>query len=467
MTRQLLITLFIGASSVGVSFFGEFSLYGMGAPASSQAKQIDLFGQMRPEGALFKAVPLLVLYLVDPLKKDSEVTLEELKKTAQAVAENLQRTGQFTVAVKEGKAPATEGEVKHLFQKEFPLVLFLQKGENDRSFEWRLYDVPDEYLIKGKKYIKRGTTIHDYAANLADDIWPVLTKQSSSFSTKIAYVKRKRTTAKRPLSVVCITNSNGSSEQELIKVPGTYVGLYWHHDAAFPCLFCSEFTRFNVRLISATLKGRKSIVLNVEGTCVGISVAHDNNKAVYCRSGTIWHHSFDYAAKKSIHRAVIKNEGKNVSPTLLENGDIIFCSDSKLIKQGHPQATGPQICSFSAADGSISLITTDGYCVGPSYCQLTKKIAYSKKMKGVMQLWIYDCTTKKHQQLTFDEGNKIDCCWSPCGNYLVYCLSHKRESRIAVMHVALKVKSFITPQGEYCTSPSWSPVYETVPYVTR
>ena len=82
-----------------------------------------------------------------------------------------------------------------------------------------------------------------------------------------------------------------------------------------------------------------------------------------------------------------------------------------------------------------------------------------------MQLWVYDCVSKKHQQLTFDEGNKIDCCWSPCGNYLVYCFSHKRESRIVLMHVALKVKSVITPAGEHCSSPSWSPVYDTVPYV--
>ncbi|MBA2306853.1 hypothetical protein H0W26_01810 [Candidatus Dependentiae bacterium] len=433
--------------------------------APEPVKQLDLFGQMRPEGVRLKAVPLLVTYLVGQLIEDQDASIEELKQIAQAVGDNLKRTGQFTVTVKECKAPATQGDLKHLFQKEYPLVLFIQQGEASRFIEWRLYDVPDEYLIKGKKYIKRGTTVHGYAANIADEIWPVLTKQSSSFSTKIAYVKRKKTASKRQASVVCVVNSDGSHEQELIKKPGTYVGLYWHHDASYPCLFCSEFTRFNVRFISASLKGKKNIVLNLEGTCVGISVAHDNNNAVYCRSGTIWHHSFDPVAKKGTHRVLIKNDGKNVSPTLLENGDIIFCSDSKQIKQGHPQATGPQVCYFNRTEGTTTLLTTDGYCVGPSYCPLTKKIAYSKKSKGVMQVWVYDCMSKKHQQSTFDEGNKIDCCWSPCGNYLIYCFSHNRESRIVLMHVALKVKSFITPAGEHCSSPSWSPVYDVVPLV--
>ncbi|MBA3751406.1 hypothetical protein H0X06_01210 [Candidatus Dependentiae bacterium] len=447
----------------GFLFFGQ--VYCSSHVCSETAKQIDIFGSLGLEGVQHKALPLLLTYLVGSEKGTAQVMNSELKAIAYKVAENLQKTGQFSVMVKECVAPLTAGDLKHLFQKEYPLALFLQEGASACSIEWRLYDVPDEYLIKGKKYAKRGKTVYGYAANIADDIWPVLTKQSSSFSTKIAYVKRKKTVSKRQLSVVCIANSDGSHEQELIKKPGTYVGLYWHHDKSFPCLFCSEFTRFNVRLISASLRGKKNIVLNLEGTCVGISVAHDNNKAAYCRSGTIWHHSYDAVEKRGVHTVLIKNEGKNVSPTLLENGDVIFCSDSKQLKQKYPQANGPQICYYTAADKSISLITQDGYCVGPSYCALTKKIAYSKKVKGVMQLWVYDCISKKHLQITFDEGNKIDCCWSPCGNYLTYCYQNKRESRIAVIHVVLKIRFFITPANEYCMSPSWSPVYDTVPQI--
>ena len=264
MVKKLITVLLLGGSA----------LHGGAANqnASESTKHIDLFGQMRPEGVKLKAVPL-VAYLtgepvIDPPVAQTNSTqdpLGELQQIAQAVAENLQRSGQFIVSVKESTAPAMQGDLKHLFQKEFPLVLFLQRGDAPRFIEWRLYDVPDEYLIKGKKYVKRGTTVHGYAANLADDIWPVLTKQSSSFSTKIAYVKRKKTTAKRQRSVVCVANSDGSREQEVIKTPGTYVGLYWHHDTVNPCLFCSEFTRFNVRFIAASLKGKKNIVLNVRG----------------------------------------------------------------------------------------------------------------------------------------------------------------------------------------------------------
>ncbi len=404
------------------------------------------------EGVQKEALPFLIA--VTP-EQDAE-----LYHIAELLAQNIQRSGQFRVKVKGCTAPSTASELEKLLDKSYPLELFLSQSPDKKHVQWRLYDVHDGHLIKGKSYAKRGTLAHGYAAHIADELWPVLTKQSSSFSTKIAYVKRKIGPAKRQRSVVCVVNSDGSFEQEIIKKPGTYVSLYWHHNTQFPCLFCSEFTRSNVRLISVTLQGKKTIVLNLNGTCVGISVSHDNNKAVYCRSGTIWQYSYDEREKKGLHTPVIKNDGKNVSPTLLANGDIIFCTDSRKIRQG---SSGPQICRYSPATNSIKLLTQDGYCVGPSYCAQNDKIAYSKRIQGVMQLCIYDCKTHQQYQLTSDSGNKIDCCWSPCGNYLVYCFQQGRESRIALMHVVMKKRTFITSLDEYCTCPSWSPVFDTLP----
>lgn len=421
---------------------------------SLQATPLEVNLAALGEGTKQEALPLLLA--VTP-SQDKELT-----DIAQLLAKNLQRSGQFKVTVKGFEVPATQTELDKMLDKAYPLEIFLSK-EGDKHIAWRLYDVHDAQLIKGMKYAKRGRFLHGYADNLADELWPVLTKQAGSFSTKIAYVKRKKAAAKRERSVICVVHSDGSHEQELIKKMGTYVSLYWHHDRTNPSLFCSEFTRFNVRLISCNFQGRKKVVLNVPGTCVGISVSHDNNKAVYCRSGVIWKYWYNHAEQRSEHAVLIKNEGKNVSPTLLDNGDVVFCSDARKLKKGFPQAIGPQICRYHAADGSITLLTKEGYCVGPSYCPLTQKIGYSKKVKGVMQLFVYDCRTQTHQQITSDPGQKIDCCWSPCGNYLVYCVQQGAESRIALIHVAMRKRTYITPAGEYCTCPSWSPVYDTVP----
>ena len=391
----------------------------------------------------------------------------DLMQVARILAKNLERSGQFVVTVKGFAVPQKENDLTQLFDAQFPLEIFLNSSDEGKAIGWRLYDVPDKKLIKGKKYYKRGKLLHGYADNIADDLWPVLTSQPSSFSSKLAYVKKRDTLGKkkRDRSVVCIANSDGSQEQIIIPKLGTYVALYWHHDTHNPCLFCSEFTRFNVRLISSNLQRQMRTVLNLKGTCVGISVAHDNNKSVYCRSGTIWQYAYDPVQKQGVHKPLIHNEGKNVSPTLLDTGDIIFCSDSGTLRKGC-SSLGPKIYRYAGRDGSITRITNEGYCVGPSYCKRTNKIAYSKKINGVMQLCIYDCSKNVDTQITFDAGNKIDSCWSPCGTSIVYCYQKDRASRIAIIHARMKKVVFVTPATEYCSCPSWSPVYDSVPVIS-
>ncbi len=384
---------------------------------------------------------------------------------AKLLAQNLERSGQFKVTINKYKIPTKQSELDRLFDKKYPLQIFLEHDDKGNAIKWRLYDVPDKKLIKGMKYTKRGNFAHGYADNIADVLWPILTSEPSSFSTKLAYVKRRAPKGKRQQAIVCVSNSNGSHEQVVIPKLGTYVSLYWHDDTNNPCLFCSEFTRYNVRFASTNLHGRKSTVLNLKGTCVGISVSHDNNKAVYCRSGTIWLYTFDPKTKKGIHKVLIANEGKNFSPTLLRNGDVIFCSDAASLRKGS-SSTGPKIYRYNAKDRTSDLLTKEGYCVGPSYCVTNGKIAYSKRINGVMQLFVYDTKRTKETQLTFDQGNKIDCSWSPCGRYIVFCYQRNRTSRIVVIHVAMRHRTYITPAREFCSCPAWSPVYAEVPVVT-
>ncbi len=410
------------------------------------------------EHAMLKAMPLLLGVTPEDDK--------ELYAIAQTLAKNLERSGQFTVTLKGLQEPTKKSDLDALFDTGYPLQIFLSHSDNGKSIAWRLYDAADKHLVKGRKCTKRGALAHGYADNLADDIWPVLTNQPSSFSSKLAYVKKRTAPGQkdRQRSFVCISNSDGSHEQIIIPQMGTYVSLYWHLDKNNPCIFCSEFTRYNVRFASANLKGQKRTVLDLKGTCVGISLSTDTNKAVYCRSGTIWEYSYDQSRMQAAHKVLISNDGNNVSPTLLPSGDVIFCSDAASLSKG-AKSRGPKLFKYSASDKSVTMLTKDGYCVGPSYCKANDKIAYSKKLNGVMQLFVYDTVKNKDMQITFDPGNKIDCCWSPCGNYIVFCYQNGRTSRIAVMHVALRKRNYITPAHEHCSSPAWSPVYDEVPVV--
>lgn len=375
----------------------------------------------------------------------------QLKKICDILSSTLQSSGQFSVKTKSFNVLKNISQIKKLYDEGCALAVFLTKSQN--AIDWRLYDTIDGAMVTGKRLVKFTEDIYVQTYRLADQIWNALTQQKGSFSSKIAYVKRLKNDQ---ASVICVADFDGSNEKIVTKLPGTYVGLYWDANTQNKRLFCSEFTRFNVRIISLTLTGKKKVVLNFKGTCVGVSLSPDNNQVLYCRSGDIWFYKHNPLTKRGIHVNLIKNSGKNIYPILLPNGDIVFCSDAKELRTGYPGVKGPQICYYKSKDKSVKLITTEGYCIAPNYCSLSNKLAYSKKVNGYFQIFEYDFMTNKHKQLTFDKSHKMDACWSPCGNYIVYCIKRGPKSQIALFHLALKSQKYLTKPHECCSSPSWS-----------
>jgi Tol biopolymer transport system component len=406
---------------------------------------VDIGKETLGIGALTSSVKLLLC--VAP--QDQQLTLY-----AKIIQANLQRTGQFLLSIEACNIPTKKADVKKLFDKGYSLVVFLNHADNDQALEWRLYDVSEASMVKGRKVIKKDLSEHALANILSDELWLALTQQPSSFSSKIAYTKRIPATRKFQ-SIICFCNPDGSEETTLIKTPGTYVSLYWYTDASVPTLFFSEFTRFNARLVSFMLQGNKKIVLDFNGTCVGISLSQDANKAVYCRSGEIWLYTYDSLTRKGKHVKLISNDGKNISPILLENGDVIFCSDASQLSA----VKTPHIFLYHTATKSVKPLAKDGFCVGPAYCPRTQKLAYSKRINGTLQIFICDMKTGSHKQITSDAGDKLDCTWSPCGSYLAFCYQHNRTSRIALLHVGLNKRFYITSDKAYCANPAWSPTY--------
>ena len=188
------------------------------------------------------------------------------------------------------------------------------------------------------------------------------------------------------------------------------------------------------------------------------SFSPDGSKVVFCRSdngkSNLYLYEYDKALlQKTRLEKLTDNDGNNISPTVRDDGDVIFCSDA--------ESKGPQICYYHAFTKQIEILTTDGYCAAPSFCEKNKQIAYTRYNNGVMQLFIYDMMTKKHSQTTFDSGNKQECTWSPCGNYLAFCIEDGIKSRIAVLNLLTAERTYLTPPNARCRYPSWSPYYTT------
>lgn len=368
---------------------------------------------------------------------------------AEGIKKDLEFFGQFSVEIERLLAVRTKHEMQEWHEQGYQFALFMSQNF-DGAIEWRVYDTQQALMLKGKKYIPQGSSEHFWAHTIADEVVNVLTGMPGFFSTKIAYCKDVKV-GKKKYKHVCVASFDGSNENVLVTTPTINIAPRWNRDYANPLLFYSESTNSNIRLMTVNMNGQRRIASNFDGLNMLPSFTKDGKKVVYCisRGGGSCQ---IYFYEKGKFKRLTKNNGNNVSPAFSDEGDKVFlCSD---FETGHPQ-----IYAYDVKTEDLERITASGYCTSPSYCSRTGKVAYSKMVSGLMQLFVYDTQSKTHTQLTSDTGNKDECSWSPCGNYLLYSVEKGRSGRLAMLNVNSLHQRFITSEHEHCSYPNWSPAY--------
>lgn len=385
----------------------------------------------------------------------------ELLPVARQIKKDCEFTGTIAMTIKECALPKTKKEVCVLFEQNYQLVVYLYETKNKLGVKWRLYKrVADDTavaLIKEQYHAKDGPEYLSLGHSIADALWPVLTGKPGFFSTKIAYCKavppiRKKGRQYKHIKHIYIVDFDGSNARLLVDTPTLNIAPRWHKSSTCPLLFYSECRASNMALMKVNLRGEKSVVSNEDGLNMLPSFSPDGTGVAYNISRDIYRQMLDPQTQKITKEKIISNKGNNVSPNLLDNGDIIYCSDE--------ETKDPQIYYYHALTGKKERLTSEGYCTCPCYSSATKTIAYVRRVKGVAQLFVYNLDTKKHTQITFDQGHKEEPSFSPCGNYLVFSIEQGSKSRIAIMDLETKERRYITPEDVHATYPRWSPLFE-------
>lgn len=383
---------------------------------------------------------------------------QTLQKVADIIVADLQASGQFYSKKHQlNAAPKNAEAIKAFFVQGYHFVLIINNSSKKKSIEYRLFDATTGIMVPHASgaYHKRGKSVEGWAHHIAAVIWPIITGQQSMFMSKIAYCKEVIRDNGVPVKHICVADHDGSNEQTIVAIPTVNVAPRWSCDIRNPILLYSEYTNTNVRLVSVDTQKKRRIVSNFEGINMQPEFSTDGSMVVYCASRGDGRCQI-YQYKKGELVLIAPNEGNNVSPTLADDGKTIyFCSDF--------QTGSPQVYAYHTDTGQQRRITNGGYCASPAYCQKRKQLVYGKMMNGEMQLFLYDEKSKEHTQLTFSAGNKEECCWSPCGNYIAYAQTKGRQSRIAVFNLITKKERFITPASVCCSYPAWSPRYEQLP----
>jgi len=390
-----------------------------------------------------------------------------LKQIATQLNKNITWSGQFDVQVVPFGEQLSKKRITQLFKENTPLAVFLSVTDKD-TIEWRVYDTMRAQMVAGKKYKKRGELVRGWAHNIADNVWPVLTGQQGFFSTKIAFAQTTKGPKGKSIKHIYVADYDGSNKELLVDTPTVNVAPRWNADKNNPLLFYSEYTNTNIRLMVSDTKKRRKAVTNADGVTMLPAFTRDGKKVVYCSSRGDGNCQLYFYKKGKLRRVAFKDkktgksllDGNNISPTISADGKTIyFCSDF--------QTGRPQIYVYHIRKRKLERLTQGGYCASPSYCEKRNALAYAKIVGGTMQLFVYDLGKKTHTQITKDAGNKEECSWSPCGNYLVFSVEHRDKSRIAMRNLLTKKRIYLTARSDYCCYPAWSSYYAKFPAVSR
>lgn len=376
----------------------------------------------------------------------SHATLDAM---AHVIERDLSWSKQFDVTVMTREQKPTKSDVSAYATQGCPLVLFLN-AHDATSVAWRLYDTLQGTMLVGKRTVISGDP-RATAHAIADAVWQMVTNNKSCFKSTIAYCKEASLANGRAIKQLCVADYNGDNERALVTLPTIMVAPRWHTTTANPLLFYSEYTSHNVRLMTVDMQGRRKIVVDADGINMLPAMSPDGKKFLYCSSHGKSGCQVYYGDATGV-RNITDNEGNNIAPTFTPDGNAFyFCSDYEVGK--------PQIYRYAFDTQLTTRITKGGYCASPHCSPTHGNVVYAKMVSGSMQLFVYDPRTHAHTQLTHSAGSKDECCWSPCGEYVLYNREERGSNRLAVYAMATGEQRYITPAGVHCSYPAWSGNY--------
>jgi TolB protein len=307
-------------------------------------------------------------------------------------------------------------------------------------------------MVTGKASPKRGA-VSDWGHQISDGLLRALTGNKGFFTTKITYCKDRV----KNKTDICISDYDGSNEKVVRSLDTLAIAPRWNADSHKPLILYSEYTATNVRLVVSDLKGNAQVATSFDGLNMLPAFSKNGKQVIMCLStegsSQLYKYSYNARKKKTSYIALTNNDGNNISPTVLDDGDIVFCSDFETKR--------PQIYRMNKKGKNLTRLTDGGFCTSPVYSSEKNKIAYVKIVKGRGQIMTYNFDTEEHKQITSDALHKEECSWSSCGNYIMFSTDNGKSKRLAVYNILTNKRTFLGSGTSDKTYPAWSayPVY--------
>lgn len=394
---------------------------------------------------------------------DNEV-LEKLSKIMQF---DLEFSDQLKIDLKRASQEPTPKQLVALYKRGTTLYFHIKKIDAARmlnkgtdQIEVTVKDPASADILFQKTYAVSQNDLVFSAHAISDELMPVLTGSKGPLLSTLAYCKQVAPGHK----VVCIADYAGRKERVVVADRSVSVAPRWHTQA--PMLFFSQFTRSNCALKALDMRsGKRRVISSYDGLNMQPSFSHDGKQAVVCFSSKgnselyLYDQTLCRQLKRRAYKQLTNNGANNVSPCMMHNGNVVFCSDF--------QTGSPQIYLLDVSKKQTRRLTNgQGYCTSPSWCAKNNAIIYTRRLQGTLQLFTLDLNDAllREKQLTYNDGDKVEPVWSACGNYVAFsylCREDEKSSivpQIAILNMMSGKIRVITAGNQAKGYPAWANV---------
>ncbi|KKP22962.1 MAG: Protein TolB [candidate division TM6 bacterium GW2011_GWF2_28_16] len=389
------------------------------------------------------------------ISKDNNQDLIKFSKTLKY---DLEFTDQLELNLKKTITMPTPEIEKNLFSKDTSLCLYILDNTNN-NINITLKDLSCAKTLYTENITLNKDNLIKTGHNISAKLLPILTGEMPISQYYVAYSKMINNKQKN----VCLADYACNFENTIISAARTInIAPSWH--TKLPIIYYSQLATEKINLKSFNFSNKNSnTICSYDGINMQPSFSKDGSKVALCMSGgkNTEIYLYDAATNKKLNKKVFKqltkNNGNNVSPCLLDNGNLIFCSDFQ---------TGlPQIYLLDIKNNKTTRLTNGtGYCAAPTYCEKTNSITYTRSVNGTFQLFSLNLSNLENleeKQLTFNFGNKHEPDISQCGRFVLfsYDFEYKKGAQtqqIAVLNINSGRIRVLTQTTAPKSFPKWS-----------
>ncbi len=388
------------------------------------------------------------------LNKDENIT-----KLSKTLKYDLEFTDQIEIDLKQSKKRLNKELEKKFFSNGVSLCLYISKKKKNK-IKVELKDIGSNNVVFNKKFNINSKNIVQSAHKISDELLPLLTGQESICKYGIAYCKMISPSQKN----ITLSDYSCNFEKTIISNKLINIAPSWHTKS--PTIFYSQFNIDKINLRSINLNNKKnSLICSYDGLNMQPSFSPDGSKVALCMSGGknseiyLFNNKVLKKTNKKFFKKITSNGGNNVSPCLLEDNNVIFCSDF--------QTGQPQIYYMNRKENYTYRLTNGkGYCAAPSYCPKNNNIVYTRPVNGTFQLFtlsLNNFNNLQEKQITFNQGNKHEPDYSQCGRFILfsYDFEYKKgfqTQQVAVLNINSGKIRVLTQSRSPKSFPRWSKI---------